>query len=81
MENDLPISRNEWHLWANYFGATFPTAPGTTLEQMTSRMIRTLSYSGRPVPMTRQDFTGRCIELRTALADLPDDCIQGGGDG
>ena len=75
------VPPDEWENWATYYAAQFPGATKEFIEQMTQRMIRTLSYCGITRRMSHTDFNMRCRKTLEALRAIPDDAIQGGGDG
>ena len=81
MPSGVNVTTSEWGDWAEYFAETFPGASKEFIEQMTRRMIRTLSYCGLPKRMAKLDLHRRCVNMLEALNAMPDDSIKGGGYG
>ena len=79
--SEVTIPPYEWRNWAGLFGEIFPTASEGWIEQMTRRMLRTLSYEGPTCSMSVTDYRTRMSHLLDSLKALPPGSIKGGGEG
>ena len=77
MTSPVTMAPDEWRDWASLFGELFPTASEEFIEQMAHRMIRTLTFAGRPSAMSPAGYHKRCEIFLESLRGLPDDSIRG----
>lgn len=77
MPDKVTLDQNEWGEWAALFGELFPTATELWIQEMAHRMIRTLTYAGKPTPMSRAGYHKRLEIFLESLRRLPDDSIRG----
>lgn len=81
MKNGMHLTQFEYSNWASYFARLFPGAPKEYIDKLCERMIQTLSFCGVYKRMGRDEHHKRLSQLLTALEELPDDSIKGGGHG
>jgi hypothetical protein len=81
VNSEINIPSDEWGNWTELFSKLFPTAHEGWIEQMTRRMIRTLSFAGRTTRMTGREYEQHLVQFANSLKELPPGSIQGGGEG
>lgn len=61
------VGENEYQKWLKVMGNTFRMQSGQVIADMASRMVRTLSYSGTPRQMSKEEYELRLDRTGAAL--------------